>query len=53
LETQSECDAFLQIIDEANTVAARDRAYMEDDAACLAVRLSDYFSNNSPNKQRR
>jgi hypothetical protein len=46
LETQSECDDFMQIIDEANTVPARDRAYMDNDAVILAIKISDHFSNN-------
>jgi len=46
LETQEDYVAFEQIIDEANRIAAMDKEFMGKNAINMAIRLSDYFSND-------
>lgn len=46
LETKSEYIAFIQIVDEADSVPKSDREYMGEDANKLAVEMSDYFTDS-------
>ena len=47
IETKEEYIALEQIIDEANAIPAKDRAYMESKAAKMGIVISDWFSSNT------
>lgn len=45
--SEEEYIAFVQIIDEANNVPAKDRAHMEKKASGMGITMADWFSNNT------
>ena len=46
IETKEEYIALIQIVDEVNRIPAMDREFMENDAAKLAIDLSNYASSD-------
>ncbi len=47
IETQEEYTAIQRIIDEANFIPAKDRTYMDDTSAKMAIVIADWFSDNA------
>ena len=46
LETREEYAAFIQIVDEADSVAHSERGYMGEEANKLAIAMSNYFTDS-------